>query len=134
MPYAAPRPCNHPGCGALTHARFCEAHAEARRKRYEGERPSAARRGYGHKWRKAREQYLKQNPMCEELEADGTRCREPATDVDHKIPHRGDLKLFWDRKNWQALCHSHHSAKTARDDGRWKERPAGAAAPGGRGV
>jgi 5-methylcytosine-specific restriction protein A len=39
-----------------------------------------------------------------------------ATDVDHIKPHRGDKKLFWDTSNWQALCHSHHSIKTNRED------------------
>ena len=38
------------------------------------------------------------------------------TDVDHIIPHRGDQKLFWDKSNWQALCHRHHSMKTRRED------------------
>ena len=38
------------------------------------------------------------------------------TDVDHIKPHRGDLKLFWDRSNWQALCHRHHSMKTRAHD------------------
>ena len=27
-----------------------------------------------------------------------------ASVVDHIEPHRGDLKKFWDRENWQALC------------------------------
>ena len=39
-----------------------------------------------------------------------------ATDVDHIVPHRGDRDLFWDRNNWQALCHSCHSKKTAAED------------------
>jgi len=43
---------------------------------------------------------------------------ERAVVVDHIIPHRGDLALFWDEKNnWQALCHRCHSRKTAREDG-----------------
>ena len=36
----------------------------------------------------------------------------PATVVDHIIPHRGDMKLFWDESNWQALCESCHNHKT----------------------
>ena len=38
----------------------------------------------------------------------------PATVVDHIIPHRGDMKLFWDESNWQALCESCHNQKTGR--------------------
>jgi 5-methylcytosine-specific restriction protein A len=40
-----------------------------------------------------------------------------ATEVDHKVPHRGDQDLFWDTSNWQSLCKPCHSAKTAREDG-----------------
>jgi len=37
---------------------------------------------------------------------------ELATVVDHIIPHRGDLGLFWDEENWQSLCGTcHNSAK-----------------------
>ena len=42
--------------------------------------------------------------------------RSKATDVDHVIPFRGDMSLFWDESNWQALCHRHHSMKTRRED------------------
>jgi 5-methylcytosine-specific restriction enzyme A len=40
-----------------------------------------------------------------------------ALDVDHIRKHDGDLGLFWDRENLQALCHSPcHKNKTARGD------------------
>ena len=38
-------------------------------------------------------------------------------DVDHRIPHRGDLELFWDPANLQALCKTCHAAKTNRELG-----------------
>jgi 5-methylcytosine-specific restriction protein A len=41
----------------------------------------------------------------------------PAVHVDHIKPHGGDLALFWDPKNWQGLCGSCHSTKTAVSDG-----------------
>ncbi|WP_396127368.1 HNH endonuclease [Edaphobacter acidisoli] len=41
----------------------------------------------------------------------------PAAHTDHIIPHRGDKKLFWDRSNWQPLCATCHSVKTAEEDG-----------------
>jgi 5-methylcytosine-specific restriction enzyme A len=79
-------------------------------------RPSAARRGYGPRWRRARAAYLARHPLC-------VLCREagrlaPATAVDHVVPHRGDPILFWDESNWQGLCKPCHDAKTARE-GRW---------------
>ena len=24
--------------------------------------------------------------------------------LDHIVPHKGDMKVFWDRANWQGLC------------------------------
>ncbi|TIX74642.1 MAG: HNH endonuclease, partial [Mesorhizobium sp.] len=30
--------------------------------------------------------------------------------VDHVKPHRGDMRLFWSRSNWQPLCTPCHSS------------------------
>jgi 5-methylcytosine-specific restriction protein A len=36
-----------------------------------------------------------------------------ATLVDHVVPHRGDIDLFWDElHNWQSLCAACHARKT----------------------
>lgn len=77
------------------------------------QRGSAASRGYGYKWQKASKLFLDANPLC--VACLGTGTVEPSTEVDHIIPHRGDPKLFWRRSNWQALCKTCHSAKTARE-------------------
>ena len=71
-------------------------------------RRSASKRGYDARWRKARERYLAEHPFCDMCEERGQV--ERATVVDHKIPHRGDPALFWDRDNWQGLCQTDHSA------------------------
>jgi hypothetical protein len=39
----------------------------------------------------------------------------PAEVIDHRIPHRGNLTLFWDRSNWDPLCVACHNAKSARE-------------------
>ncbi len=44
MPIAPPRPCNHPGCPALTGERFCEAHRKQRQKAYHRSRDTSAQR------------------------------------------------------------------------------------------
>jgi 5-methylcytosine-specific restriction protein A len=36
--------------------------------------------------------------------------------VDHIIPHKGDMKLFWDTKNWSALCKWHHDSVKQREE------------------
>lgn len=73
-------------------------------------RPSAAARGYGRRWRRLRAWYLARHPICELA-----GCLDPATDVDHivaKARGGGD-----ELNNLQALCHRHHSQKTALRDG-----------------
>lgn len=75
---------------------------------------SSTQRGYGYKWQQARAGYLAKNPLCVHCQAAGRV--EEATEVDHVIPHRGDMTLFWDQANWQALCKPCHSTKTASED------------------
>jgi 5-methylcytosine-specific restriction protein A len=82
----------------------------------ERQRPSAAARGYGARWRRARQSFLARHPLCWFCETRGRL--EPATVVDHRVPHRGDPVLFWDEGNWAALCKRCHDRKTARE-GRW---------------
>lgn len=106
--------------------KFCAKHLEKgaqleleRRRQAEKRRTlrkgTAARRGYGSKWRQARASFLKKHPLCVECLKNGRYV--PATDVDHIVPHKGDKKLFWDRNNWQALCHECHARKTAKENG-----------------
>ena len=116
MPYKPKTPCRHPGCVELVPAgkKYCEKHAPLHRH----DRPGAAERGYDARWRKAREEFLRAHPLCE-------KCMQEtkitlATVVDHRIPHRGDPRLFWDMRNWQALCKTCHDRKTMTED-RWKE-------------
>ncbi|ALN73584.1 HNH endonuclease signature motif containing protein [Aureimonas sp. AU20] len=93
----------------------CQRQANRERKaRHDASRPSAAARGYDGKWRMARLAYLAIHRTCR-------MCDEPATVVDHIIPHRGDFSkggLFWNRRNWQPLCaHCHNSKKQAAEKG-----------------
>ncbi|MFK3973764.1 HNH endonuclease [Pseudomonas sp. NPDC087358] len=78
-------------------------------------RGTSSERGYGYRWQKAREGFLRKHPLCVHCEQRGRVTA--ATDVDHITPHRGDKDLFWDRQNWQGLCHPCHSVKTATEDG-----------------
>lgn len=71
-------------------------------------------RGYGYKWQKARERFLMANPLCCYCEREGRVTA--ATVVDHKEPHRGNEALFWDEKNWQPLCQTHHSRDKQREE------------------
>lgn len=112
MPRRPQTPCKYPGCPKRVPygRKYCDEHEQ----RCQGERKNAVLRGYGREWQKARKFFLKRHPWC-------ARCKEkgrlvPATVVDHIKPHRGDLDLFWNEKNWQPLCKSCHDHKTMTED------------------
>ena len=104
MPRKPKRPCRYPGCPNLSGGVYCEVH------RALVARENATSRGYGSQWRIARARFLRCHPLCAECMKQGKFT--PATVVDHIIPHRGDMKLFWDERNWQPLCESCHNHKT----------------------
>jgi 5-methylcytosine-specific restriction protein A len=106
MPRAAPRICI---CGLkVPHGILCRCQKQ-RKAEADARRPTAGARGYGSKWRTARAEFLRLHPTC-------AMCSAPATVVDHIIPHRGDLSLFWRRSNWQPLCATHHSSTKQRHE------------------
>ena len=69
---------------------------------------------YGRRWRKARINFLTDNPLCVYCQKAGIVTQ--ATEVDHIIPHRGDPELFWDVSNWQGLCSDHHRATKQKEE------------------
>jgi len=126
-PFAPKRPC--PGAGMRRNScpnliakgeRYCsmcmpahtkEKHAQSR----EYEQTPGRQWMKSRRWRKAREIFLNEHPLCAECLKESRD--KAATIVDHIKPHRGDYELFWDTTNWQALCASHHSSKTNSEDG-----------------
>lgn len=108
MPYA-------PGTLTAPDPRPSRQERERERKRwFDDARGTSAQRGYGSRWQKARQGYLRKHPLC--VLCDGEGVIKAATVVDHKVPHRGDRTLFWDSGNWQPLCKPHHDRKTATED------------------
>ena len=111
MPARAPRiaPC----CGRRVPAgQKCECQKARERERKaaaDRNRPGARARGYDKDWEKQRKAFLAVHRFC--------GCGAPSTLVDHVKPHRGDAKLFADRRNWQPMCRPCHARKTAREDG-----------------
>lgn len=85
---------------------------------------TSAQRGYGAAWQRARAAFLRRNALCCYCQAEGRITL--ATVVDHKVPHRGDERLFWDAGNWQAMCKAHHDgAKQAEERSGKKRRVVG---------
>lgn len=103
-------PCSVKGCPTLTRSSRCTEHErEADRKR-----GTSSERGYDYAWSKIREAYLAKHPFCEDPEG----CIAASTDVHHRDGSgpRGDNS----DANLEALCHEHHSRRTAQDQkGGW---------------
>ena len=106
MPSAPPTACPCGGRKVNGRCDRCSAKRE--------QRDSAAARGYDYRWQKARKNYLAANPLCTECQWYGFVT--PAYVVDHKRPHKGNQRLFWDQDNWQPLCEKCHNTKTAGED------------------
>lgn len=119
MPSKPPRPCRYPGCPELTAdpTRYCDAHLKLTRRHQDRERGSSTERGYDGRWRRYRKTYLAEHPLCVICLAKDPEVIREATMVDHIVPHKGDMKLFWDPKNHQSLCTECHGVKTAKEDG-----------------
>lgn len=76
-------------------------------------RRTAHQRGYTRRWDKESKAFRVRYPLCG-MRPGGQRpvmsqCNEQgrttaATQTDHVVPHRGDVGLFWNVLNWQALC------------------------------
>jgi len=84
---------------------MCECR-RARKAAYDTNRPTARQRGYDVRWQHAAKAFLAMpgHRLC------ACGCGRVANMVDHIVPHRGDMRLFWDRTNWQPMasspCHS----------------------------
>lgn len=101
---------------------------------WRSDKTSSTARGYGYKWQKARAAYLNKHPWCAyccrdagvdasgDAESVGLACIAKgiglpyANVVDHSVPHRGDMVLFWDSSKWQSLCATHHSRDKQREE------------------
>ena len=103
--------CAEHGCPELTDERFCEKHTKDYFREHESRRASAYSKGYDAQWRKLRIEFLRAYPVCQ----DEMGCVAKATDVDHidGLGPNGPRGHDW--TNLRALCHSHHSKRTAKD-------------------
>ncbi|UJX47173.1 HNH endonuclease [Xanthobacter sp. YC-JY1] len=115
MAVRPPRICSC-GCGkVLRDGERCPARV-ARKKAAEqaadAARPTARERGYTTKWQKESKAFLA-IPGHERC----VHCGGVATLVDHKVAHKGDMKLFWSRSNWQPSCGRCNRAKAVREEG-----------------
>lgn len=97
---------------AKTHSTAATRGSRTAHERWRG---SSASRGYDRQWRKYRQAYLAEHPLCVACQRDGRLTA--ALHIDHVKPVDGqDDPLFWEESNHQGLCASCHSQKTAREN------------------
>jgi 5-methylcytosine-specific restriction protein A len=105
MPNRLKRPCNHPGCPALTNDRYCEQHRKQERRRHDEHRGTRQDRGYTAQWLKVRDLYLRRHPLCE-------RCQEAGlVEVAVMVHHRQAIRqggAVLDVENLMSVCRRCH--------------------------
>ena len=92
------------------------ARQKAEAKRYEKyDRDPAVRRRYGRAWKRIRDRYIQEHPLCELCQQEGRLT--PAEEVHHKKPlAEGGTHA---RDNLIALCKSCHARIHAQRGDRW---------------
>jgi len=128
MPYAAPRPCPHPGCPVLTNGGRCKEHQGVKHAAIDARRGSPSERGYDRAWQQLRKLKLSTDPWCEIKThcANLSLTQQLATEVDHiqTVRDHPELRLVW--SNLRSACKRCHSARTMRDLKEQQKQPTGA--------
>ena len=111
MPWSAPKHCPR-GHQPFTGSR-CPECAAASKAAAEARRPSARARGYNREWQRESKAFLALpgNRLC------ACGCGQAADMVDPRVAHKGNMRLFWDRSNWQPMNRRCNSGKAAREEG-----------------
>ena len=108
MVNSPPVRCN---CGGLIQANVCSGCGpKQKRKRVRREHHKLYNNA---RWRKASKLHRSRQPLCVECEKQGRI--KAASLVDHIVPHKGDVELFWDESNWQSLCWKCHGYKSQKE-------------------
>lgn len=106
MPSRPKRPCSFPGCPNLTDGQYCEAHRQTARRQYDKyERAADVNKKYGRAWKRIRDRYAAEHPLCEMCLKEGRLT--PVAEVHHILPiSRGGTHA---RSNLMSLCQSCHN-------------------------
>ena len=116
MPKKPRSPCRFAGCPELTEDLYCDKHKKLESRYYNKYKrdPNTYKR-YGNRWRKIRQLYIKEHPVCELCER--KNILRPVEEVHHIIPlSKGGTHR---KENLMSLCKSCHSRITATEGGRW---------------
>ncbi len=116
--------CKKAGCGrtCAQNKNYCSLHSDLENKQkiftYR-EKSKAYHNLYEtYRWKTFSKDFLKSHPFC-------YICGAKSQVVDHIVPHRGDLSLFYDVNNVQTLCASCHSRKTLKENNNFHKSKGG---------
>ena len=103
MPKKPRRPCSYPGCPNLCDGQYCEEHRKQARRQYDKyERSPYVNKKYGRAWKRIRDRYVAEHPLCEMCLEQGKLT--PVDEVHHVLPvSKGGTHA---RGNLMALCRS----------------------------
>jgi 5-methylcytosine-specific restriction protein A len=108
--------CSPPTCHVLVVRGKCPKHRREAWQAQDAQRGTSYERGYDRRWKRIRDAWLAENPLCADpFGVHGDRLAA-ASEVDHIEPHRGDIEKFWRAKNLQSLCKPCHSRKTMEEN------------------
>lgn len=110
--------CAKAGCDEKTKGRFCNQHKKLQWSGFDAKRENSNQRGYDYDWRKFRDWFLTEHPLCLFCLDDGLV--NDATEVDHIKPLAEFPELKYHADNCRALCKRCHSVRT------WHEQSIGA--------
>jgi 5-methylcytosine-specific restriction protein A len=68
---------------------------------------------YNHQWRKFRNLWMRDNPLCVQCMADGFICE--AKELDHIVPVKDAPERMYDTTNVQSLCVRCHAIKRQQE-------------------
>lgn len=109
------RACLTPGCPELVAGGRCPRH-----KATTPQRSPDAQQWHNlyndRRWKLESRAYRMAHPLCINPFGDHGPI-VPAQCVDHIVPHKGNVALFWSQDNWQSLCLSCNARKSATTEG-----------------
>ena len=118
MPLKPKRPCNAPGCPALTdHPRgYCERHLPQKYREEDSRRGTSTKRGYDGHWRKIRKFKLQRDPLCQDCLPKVIKAADLVHHIDRDTSNNEDSNL-------RSLCEACHDKEHKEEV--FKPKPTG---------
>jgi len=103
--------CRYPSCNTLIepNTTYCSEHIPPKRIPFKNAIRTNEKFYSTTRWRKLRKKILAETPYCIKCGADS------GLEIHHKIPPRGDIKLFYNDDNCVPVCGNCHKRATANE-------------------